>query len=219
MVVLIGISGCGKSTFVRAHELTRSHAIVARKHLRPRKNFSRDRKEQLVIETRLRERCDVVVDAPHVRRVERARIVDVARQSATLVGVRARVVGVVFRSNARQCAARNDARRDSTRTLSATQVRAQRRQLQWPSADEPFDELFYALETRDAATPSWQLVPFVPDAHRIFENDDDDDDDDDDDADDDDDDDDDDADDDDDDADDDVVERKHETDFCHTTMH
>jgi predicted kinase len=170
VVVLIGISGSGKSAF--ATETYGSHAIVARKFMRPRKNFTRDRKEAMVIETRMQEGRNMVIDAPHLRTQEREQLLQTIAAKAELVGVQARVTGVVFRSNEKLCAERNEARRDSTRLLSQDRLKAQRRALQWPSSGEAFDELLYAKEKHATATrPTWELLPYVPHAHRLFESD------------------------------------------------
>jgi predicted kinase len=167
-VVLIGINGCGKSTFASTYFA--KHAIVARKFMRPRKNYTRDRKEQLAIETRLRERRNIVVDSSsHIRVAQRERILGVIRNAAKSAGVGVRIVGIAFRNDARLCFERNETRHVSTRLLTEARLRKQRQSLQWPSSSERFDELLYAKEEYDA---KWSLLPYVPNCHRIYENDD-----------------------------------------------
>lgn len=79
-IVLVGVSGSGKTTFASTECC--SSVQVCRQFLRRRKNFSRDWKEAQLIKQWLGKDRNIVVDAPHLRRDARLRIVDVIKQSA-----------------------------------------------------------------------------------------------------------------------------------------
>ena len=128
LVLLVGTSGCGKSTFARRH--FRPHEVVASDACRlmvandeADQSATRDAFDvlHLIVDRRMQRGLLTVVDATNLQREARRPLLDLA--------LRARLpsVAIVFDLPAELCAERNRAR--STRTVDDAVLRMQRGRL------------------------------------------------------------------------------------------
>lgn len=131
VVVMIGLQGCGKSTWVKEH-LAGTHVVVS-KDLWPNARH-KDVRQRRAIADALADGLDVVVDDSNPSALERAPIIDIAREH------RARVRAVHVDSPVAECVVRNAARSGRSAVAVAGML-STRRRLVPPSLDEGFDEI------------------------------------------------------------------------------
>ncbi|MGY1839324.1 MULTISPECIES: AAA family ATPase [unclassified Modestobacter] len=129
LVVLVGLQGSGKSSWVASH-LAGSHEVVSKDHW-PRAR-RREARQQRVVAELLARGASVVVDNTNPAPAERAPLVALARAAG--VPVRAVFVDTPLET----CLARNDAREGRAR-VPLVGVFDTRRRLTPPSTDEGFD--------------------------------------------------------------------------------
>ena len=143
LVVLVGLQGSGKSTFVR-ERLFQSHVRLSLDVLKTR------HREGLLYDACLRAKQAVVLDNPNPTRAERARYIEPARTAGF------EVVGYYFRSVVSECLARNEAR-DGAQRIPERGVLGTAARLELPCHDEGFDALYYVSIGADGFTVSeWQ---------------------------------------------------------------
>lgn len=94
VAVLVGLTGCGKSTFARSH--FRAFAHVDKAVLRKRKNFSRHWKEEQLIRQFIAQKRNVVVDASHLKLDSRTSILKTIREAALENQLQVKISGFVF---------------------------------------------------------------------------------------------------------------------------
>ncbi|MGY1605771.1 MULTISPECIES: AAA family ATPase [unclassified Geodermatophilus] len=131
LVVLVGLQGAGKSTYVQEH-LVATHAVVSKDHW-PRAR-RREARQQRVVAELLAAGRSVVVDNTNPSPAERVALVAAARTAG--VPVRA----VWLDTPLETCLARNDAREGRSR-VPLVGVHATRARLVPPSAAEGFDRV------------------------------------------------------------------------------
>lgn len=151
IVVLIGISCSGKTTFAR--HFFPHHAKVSRKHLRARRTgASRDDKLVRVLARHLSAHRSVVLDAAHASRRTRLRALE-SIQLARPASVALRVVGYVFAIHVPRFVARNRRRAAfdaSVRTAPDAVILRDARVFEWPASNETgFDELHFVTTVDD----------------------------------------------------------------------
>jgi predicted kinase len=143
LVVLVGLQGSGKSSFVR-ERLWQSHVRLSLDVLRTR------HREGVLYDACLQAKQPVVLDNTNPSRSERARYIDPARAAGF------EVVGYYFRSVVSECLARNDAREGAQR-IPARGVLGTAARLELPSLDEGFDALYYVrLGEQGFEVSGWQ---------------------------------------------------------------
>jgi predicted kinase len=131
LVVMVGLQGAGKSTWVRAH-LAGTHAVVSKDHWpRARRREARQRR---VVEALLAEGRDVVVDNTNPGPEDRAALVAAARTHG------ATVRAVYLPVPLELCLDRN-ARRTGRARVPLVGVLATHRRLVPPSTAEGFDDV------------------------------------------------------------------------------
>jgi predicted kinase len=144
LVVLVGLQGSGKSSFVR-ERLYHSHVRLGLDLLKTR------HRETVLFEACLRAKQPVVLDNTNPTRADRARYIEPARAAGF------EVVGYYFRSVVSECLPRNDARegaqRIPTRGVLGTAAR-----LELPSMEEGFDVLYYV----QLAEPGFSVSEWRP---------------------------------------------------------
>ena len=133
MILMIGIPGSGKSTFAAAH-FPPGYVRISRDVLRTRARVA------AALAEALEKRRDIVIDNTNVMRIERERFI----LPAKAVGYR--VTGYYLQSIAADCLKRNAQRSGAARIPDAG-VLARARDLEMPSREEGFDELFYVSIT------------------------------------------------------------------------
>jgi predicted kinase len=131
VVILVGLPGAGKSTFVR--ERLGEHVHISKDHFRNNRRPAR-RQAELIGEALAGGRS-LVVDNTNVSLEERAETIAEARRHG------ARVVGYYFDCEVRECAARNAGREGRAR-IPNVGIFAAAKRLVRPSPDEGFDELY-----------------------------------------------------------------------------
>lgn len=131
IVVMVGLQGCGKSTWVKEH-LAGTHVVVS-KDLWPNAR-RKDLRQTRAIADALGSGLDVVVDSTNPSPLERNPIIEVGRR------YRARVRAVYIDTPFADCLSRNAARRGRA-LVPVTGILATRRRLVPPSLDEGFDEV------------------------------------------------------------------------------
>lgn len=129
LIVLVGLQGAGKSSFVR-ERLWQSHVRLSLDVLETR------HREALLFEACLRAKQRVVIDNTNPTRTDRARYIEPARAAGF------ETVGYYFRSVVAECLPRNDAREGAQR-VPARGVLGTAGRLERPSLDEGFDALYY----------------------------------------------------------------------------
>jgi predicted kinase len=143
LVVLVGLQGSGKSSFVR-ERLWQSHVRLSLDVLRTR------HREGVLYDACLQAKQPVVLDNTNPSRSERARYIDPARAAGF------EVVGYYFRSVVSECLARNDAREGAQR-IPPRGVLGTAARLELPSLDEGFDALYYVrLGEQGFEVSGWQ---------------------------------------------------------------
>ncbi|MGY1604984.1 AAA family ATPase [Geodermatophilus sp. SYSU D00815] len=128
LVVMVGLQGCGKSTWVAAH-LAGTHAVVSKDHWPNARR--REARQRRVVAELLAEGRSVVVDNTNPSPEERAPLVAAARAAG--VPVRA----VWLDTPAETCLERNEAREGRAR-VPLVGVLATRARLVPPSVEEGF---------------------------------------------------------------------------------
>jgi predicted kinase len=139
LVVMVGLQGAGKSTWVRAH-LAGTHVVVSKDHWPHARR--REARQRRVVDALLAEGRDVVVDNTNPTPADRAALVAAAR--AHDAAVRA----VYLPAPLQLCLDRN-ARRTGRARVPLVGILATERRLVPPSAAEGFD----AVEVVCAAGP------------------------------------------------------------------
>lgn len=135
LIILIGIPGCGKSTFYK-EQFFNSHLRLSLDLLNTRN------KEQRFLNLTLSLQQRVVIDNTNVLREERNKYITQAKEK------RYEVVGYYFDSNLSDCLERNEKRSGKDR-IEKVGVIAKFKQLQPPSFDEGFDKLYFVKIERD----------------------------------------------------------------------
>ena len=143
LVLLVGIPGSGKSTFA-ATNIQPAFIRISQDVLRTRSKVASAFAEAL------RERRNIVIDNTNVMRKERERFIMPARE----VGYR--VTGYYFQSIIKDCLKRN-AQRSGTARIPDVGVLARAKDLELPSYDEGFDELYYvAISDAGFTVKTWR---------------------------------------------------------------
>lgn len=139
VVVMIGLQGSGKSTWVKEH-LAATHLVVS-KDLWPNAR-RKELRQQRAIDEALDSGLDVVVDNTNPSRIERAAIIEVARRH------NARVRAVHIDTPLAESLARNATRRGCA-VVPVAAILSTARRLVPPAEDEGFDR----VETATPGTP------------------------------------------------------------------
>jgi predicted kinase len=131
VVVMVGLQGCGKSTWVKQH-LAGSHVVVS-KDFWPNSGHKETRQRRAIAQA-LAAGLDIVVDNTNPSLIERASIIDMARQYGA--SVRAVYVDTPLAA----CLARN-ATRSGRASVPTVGILSTRRRLVPPRLDEGFDQV------------------------------------------------------------------------------
>ena len=143
MILMIGIPGSGKSTFAAAR-FPPGYVRISRDVLRTRARVANALAEAL------EKRRDVVIDNTNVKRIERERFIQPAKAAGY------RVTGYYLQSVVADCLRRNAQRSGAARIPDAG-VLARAGDLEMPSPEEGFDELFYVSITEAGfAVETWR---------------------------------------------------------------
>ena len=132
LVVLIGVPGSGKSSFVQ-QRYAATHVHVSKDLMKSARDKN-ERQHKLVGEA-LAQGRSVVVDNTNVTRADRAPLVQIARRHG------ARAIAFFFDAPAKECVARNAVRLGRAR-VPAVAIWAAARRLQPPAVHEGFDETY-----------------------------------------------------------------------------
>jgi predicted kinase len=130
-VIFTGLQGAGKSSFFRERFFS-PHVRISLDLLRTR------HRERRFLVTCLETEQRYVIDNTNPTREDRARYIDIARQSAF------RVEGYYFQSKVEDCLRRNESRDGSVPDVA---ILSTAKKLEIPSLDEGFDDLFYVRLT------------------------------------------------------------------------
>lgn len=130
LLLFIGIPASGKSTFYHRVLEDRNPAYVSLDELRTRT------REWTAFEAALAARRPVAVDNTNVTKAFRARYIAPARAAGY------RIIGLFFQSVIADCVMRNEMREGSAR-IRRLAILGMSGQLELPSLDEGFDELFF----------------------------------------------------------------------------
>ncbi|MCE0764425.1 ATP-binding protein [Pseudonocardia kujensis] len=131
LVVMVGLQGAGKSTWVRAH-LAATHAVVSKDHWPNAKR--REQRQRRVVAELLAAGRDVVVDNTNPTPEDRSALIAAARDHGA--GVRA----VHLATPLELCLQRND-RRCGRERVPLVGVLGTRARLVPPSVEEGFDRV------------------------------------------------------------------------------
>lgn len=141
MVIFVGMQASGKSTFFRAR-FAATHVHVSKDNFRNSSN--REKRQRLLISQALSQHLSVVIDNTNVSVQARAALIEQAREFG------ARIVGYVFESQLGACLERN-ALREGVARVPDVALRIAGQNLQMPTFDEGFDELFRVRITGENA--------------------------------------------------------------------
>ncbi len=136
-VILIGIQGCGKSSFLRERFFD-THVRINLDMLRTH------HREELLLRACLEGKQPFVIDRTNVTRRGRARFIAAARAFGF------RVVGYFFDAPVEECLRRNAAR-PAKQVVPPAAVHATLARLERPTLDEGFDALFRVRIAPDGA--------------------------------------------------------------------
>jgi len=128
-IILVGIQGSGKTTFFK-EQFFETHIRLNLDMLRTR------HRERLLFQACLDAKAKVVVDNTNTLRTERERYIMAARQAQF------RIVGYYFVPDVQGCLRRN-ATRPGTASIPEKAILGTKKQIQEPSFDEGFDELYH----------------------------------------------------------------------------
>jgi len=126
--IMIGIPASGKSTYCSGYYNYAN--VISLDKVKTRGN------EQLLIDDALWQRANIVIDNTNVTREERARYIDIAKRHGY------RVEGYFFQSILSDCIQRNE-KRDQAARIPTKAIVAMSNQLELPSRNEGFDELYF----------------------------------------------------------------------------
>lgn len=131
LVILVGLPGSGKTSFVRAR--LAGHEHVSKDLMRSTRD--RNARQLALVAQALAARRSVVVDNTNLRVVDRAPLIAAAHTA------RARVAGYFFDATAKECLARNRTREGKAR-IPEVAIHVARARLEPPTREEGFDALF-----------------------------------------------------------------------------
>ena len=139
-VILIGLPGCGKTTFFR-ERFAATHDHVSKDAMRS--NRRPDRRQAQLLDESLAAGRSVVVDNTNAGAGVRAAIIAAARRHG------AGVVGYYFPTDARDALRRNR-RREGRERVPDVAIFTTRKRLELPSYDEGFTTLFVVTVDEEA---------------------------------------------------------------------
>jgi predicted kinase len=131
VVVMVGLQGCGKSTWVKEH-LAGSHTVVSKDYWPNARH--KEARQRMAIADALADGLDVVVDNTNPSPLERASIIEVARAAG------ARVRAVHVEAPLAECITRNAARTGRDHVPVAGLMATVRRFVP-PAVEEGFDSV------------------------------------------------------------------------------
>jgi predicted kinase len=138
-VIMIGLPGAGKSTFVRRY--FPSHDCISKDAFPPSAR-DKQRRQDAALRTALAAGRSVVVDNTNVTPQDRAAIITIAREFG------ARIVGIYVEASTREAIARNEGRSGRAKVPKVAIFTSAKRFVM-PSPAEGFDELRAVRVTAD----------------------------------------------------------------------